>query len=209
LHIPTSMYIFAPSIIKMDTRAKILDTIARDVQKNGFQGLRADKVVATIGVTKGALYHYFTDKKTIGLSIIDEIIEPNYLHFYKELKKSKNHPIDDLVGHLDYLKDLATAENITWGCPLNNLVTEMSPLDEDFRLRLSGILNRMYESIEIALQQGKSKKQVKQDTDSQTVARFFMACIEGSYSMAKAAKSLSLFHGNMEHLKFYLQMLRA
>lgn len=209
MHIPTSMYIFAPSIIKMDTRAKILDTIAHDVQKNGFQGLRADKVVATIGITKGALYHYFPDKKAIGLNIIDEIIEPNYLHFYKEFKNTKLHPIDELIHHIDYLKNMATPENISWGCPLNNLVTEMSPLDEDFRLRLNGILNRIYESIEMGLQQGKNRKEVKQEFDNQVVARFFMACIEGSYSMAKAAKSVSLFHGNMEHLKEYLQTLRA
>jgi TetR/AcrR family transcriptional regulator, transcriptional repressor for nem operon len=201
------MYIFAAS--NMDTRAKILETIAHDVQKNGFQGLRADKVVATIGVTKGALYHYFPDKKTIGLNIIDEIIEPNYLHFYKALKKSNNHPIDELIEHIDYLKNTANPENITLGCPLNNLVNEMSPIDEDFRLRLNGVLNRMYESIEIALQQGKNRKQIKQDADNQSVARFFMACIEGSYSMAKAAKSVSLFHNNMEHLKVYLQILRA
>jgi hypothetical protein len=70
-------------------------------------------------------------------------------------------------------------------------------------------LNRMYESIEIALQQGKGRKQIKENTDNQAVARFFMACIEGSYSMAKAAKSLDLFRNNMTYLQQYLETLRA
>ena len=59
---------------------------------NGFQGLRADKVITEIGITKGARYHYFPTKQSIGLCIIDEVIKPMYLTFYNELDVWQHNP---------------------------------------------------------------------------------------------------------------------
>lgn len=79
MRIPTGLFNIC---IVIDTREKILTAMFSDGHLNGFQGLRADKVITEIGVTKGALYHYFPTNQSIGLSIIDEMIEPMYLTFY-------------------------------------------------------------------------------------------------------------------------------
>ena len=100
-----------------------------DIHKNGFQGLRADKVIKDLDVTKGAVYHYFPSKDSIGLAVIEEILEPNYLKFYNDLDIFEGNPIDMLQFHLKDLSRMATEESISLGCPMNNLVQEMSPLN--------------------------------------------------------------------------------
>jgi TetR/AcrR family transcriptional regulator, transcriptional repressor for nem operon len=193
----------------MDTRDKILAAMFTDVHKNGFQGLRADKVIKEMEVTKGAMYHYFPSKDAIGLAIIEEIIEPNYIKFYQDLDFFDGNPIDMLQFHLKELVSLATDENISLGCPLNNLVQEMSPLNEQFRLKLKRIVDKMTMSVATALKKGQKKDFVDKDKDAQAVADFFISSIEGAYSIAKVQRNISIFKSNMDQLSFFLDILRG
>ncbi len=192
-----------------DTRERILMQMFLDIRKNGFQGLRADKVIAEMDVTKGALYHYFANKQAIGTAIIDEIIRPNYLRFYHELDRWEGHPIDKLQAQLQLLVDRATDEEIALGCPLNNLVQEMSPIDEDFRLRMKSIIDTIHSSIEAALTRGKAAGLVRESVHAQHHAQFYFAGIEGAYATAKVRKDAAAFKSNMEILSQFLDTLRA
>jgi TetR/AcrR family transcriptional repressor of nem operon len=192
-----------------DTRERILQRMFTDIRRNGFQGLRADKVLSDLDITKGALYHYFPNKQTIGTAVIDEIIRPNYLHFYKELDASTSNPIDGLQGHLRFLSDKATDEDVSLGCPLNNLMQEMSPLDEDFRLRMKSIVDNIHRSTAAALERGQKAGFVKADIDPVSIAQFFFAGIEGAYSIAKVRKDATAFRNNMRILSGFLDSIRA
>lgn len=200
------MYIFA---LVMETREKILNAMFVDMHKNGFQGLRADKVIKDLDVTKGAMYHYFPSKDAIGLAVIDEFIEPNYLKFYLDLDIFDGQPIDMLQFHLKDLMRRATEENIALGCPLNNLVQEMSPLSEEFRLKLKKIVDGMTDSVANALKRGQEKGYVKSDINAEAVAGFYVSSIEGAYGMAKVQKQIALFKSSMTQLSFYLDILRG
>jgi len=192
-----------------DTRERILGRMFQDIHKNGFQGLRADRVIADLGITKGALYHYFPSKDAIGLAVIEEIIGPTYLSFFRSLEQAKGHPIDLLQEHLRELGEKATPDDIYLGCPLNNLVQEMSPLNEDFRQRLKVVMDGMIHYSARALERGIQNGQVKPDTDCGAVASFMIAGMEGAYGVAKVQKSLSSFHRNIEQLIHYLDLFRA
>lgn len=192
-----------------DTRELILQSMFTDIRKNGFQGLRADKVIADLSLTKGALYHYFPNKQTIGTAVIDEIIRPSYLQFYQELDQWEGDPIDKLKEHLHLLAEKATDEEVSLGCPLNNLVQEMSPLDEDFRLRMKRIVDSIHRSTAAALKRGQEAGFIRAGIDPESVAQFFFAQIEGAYSIAKVRKDAAAFHNNMALLGQFLDTLRA
>ncbi len=192
-----------------DTRERILTQMFLDIHKNGFQGLRADKVIAEMDVTKGALYHYFANKQAIGTAVIDEIIRPNYLHFYRELDRWEGDPIDKLKTHLQFLALKATHEDISLGCPLNNLVQEMSPVDEAFRLRMKSIVDTIHGSIATALARGQSKGLVRSEVSPEQVAHFLFSSIGGVYSMAKVHREVARFKSNLAMLGQFLDTLRT
>lgn len=191
-----------------DTRERILSQMFLDIRKHGFQGLRADKVIAEMDVTKGALYHYFANKQAIGMAVIDEIIRPNYLRFYSELDRWEGNPIDKLQEHLQYLSDQATDQDISLGCPLNNLVQEMSPLDEDFRLRMKSIVDTIHRSTAAALTKGQAAGVVRSNIHPDQVAQFIFAGIEGAYTLAKVRRDAAAFQSNMKLLSQFLDTLR-
>ncbi len=205
-NIPTSMYLCPMQT--MDTRERILTQMFLDIRKNGFQGLRADKVITDMDITKGALYHYFANKQAIGSAVIDEIIRPNYLKFYRDLDQWEGHPIDKLQEHVQFLSDRATDDDIALGCPLNNLVQEMSPIDEAFRLQMKSIVDRIQESTTAALRRGQAALQVRPDVDAEAISRFIFAAIEGAYGVAKVRKDAASFRSNMAVLHQFLETIR-
>ncbi len=201
------MYLWAMQTT--DTRGQILERMFHDIRKNGFQGLRADKVIADMAVTKGALYHYFPNKQAIGAAVIEEILRPNYLRVYRELDRWEGNPIDKLQEHLRFLSNMATDDEVALGCPLNNLAQEMSPIDEDFRIRMKTIVDSIHASISAALLRGQMNGQLRAQVNPYQVAQFFFSSVEGSYSIAKVRKDAAAFKSNMELLSNFLDTLRA
>ncbi len=200
-NIPTSMYVMN------NTREKILDSVFQDMLVHGFQGLRTDKVIRDMEVTKGALYHYFPNKLSIGYSIVEEILTPMYLSTWQRLATFEGNPVPYIKECLQTLKVRYSEENVVIGCPLNNLIQEMSPIDEGFRVRLEKIVNGMQRLIAGALRQGQTAGHIRQQVQAEQVAYFILAGIEGSYSMAKVKKNSQVFHDNINHLKAYLDTL--
>jgi AcrR family transcriptional regulator len=192
----------------METRERIVSALYEDVRLNGFQGLRADKVIVDLGITKGALYHYFPSKKDIGATIIDEILYPMFTEFYNRLDQTETDPIPVMQDHLRWLAGICDDKEAALGCPLNNLVQEMSPLDETFRLKLNKIVQHMQRSLTEALRRGQTAGALKLTFDCDTVAWFFLAGLEGSYSMAKVSKSGTVFKRSMQQLIHFLETLR-
>lgn len=193
----------------METRERIISALFQDVRLNGFQGLRADKVIVDLGITKGALYHYFPSKKEIGATIIDEVLYPMYTEFYERLDQVEGDPVPALQEHLRGHAGICNDQEAILGCPLNNLVQEMSPLDETFRLKLNKIVGKMQRSIMEALRRGQALGVLKPTFDCDTVAWFYLSSLEGSYSMAKVSKSGTVFKRSIQQLIYFLETLKA
>lgn len=192
----------------VDTRQLILEKNFESIHLNGFQGTRADKVIRELGITKGALYHYFPSKFALGYSVVDEIIAPHYIREWQFLKTYEGNPADGISQALQQMIAHATPQNIRLGCPLNNLMQEMSPLDEGFRVRLQRILNGMQQLIAEALQTGQQNHQIRSEGDASQTAFFIISAIEGCYSIAKALQSKEVFEQSMRQLIGYTQLLK-
>lgn len=176
---------------------------------HGFQGLRTDKVIAQMGITKGAFYHYFKDKLNVGYAIVDELIAPDYTKAWGNLIQEDKHIIDAIAETLSTIASYSTQETIHLGCPLNNLIQEMSPLDEGFSKRLSAILDSEHKLIKAALKVGIENKTIKPVTDPDTLAYFILASLEGSYTIGKSCNSYEHFRSCIgqliQVLNFYKQ----
>ena len=184
----------------IDTRSEILQKNFEAMRLHGFQGLRTDKVIAQMGITKGAFYHYFKDKLNVGYAIVDELIAPGYRQAWLNLVQDDKHIIDAIADTLSKIASYSTQETIHLGCPLNNLIQEMSPLDEGFNKRLSAILDDERKLIRSALTVGIEKHTIKSETDPDALALFILASLEGSYTIGKSFNSYVKFRSCIDQL---------
>ena len=178
------------------------------MQLHGFQGTRPDKVIQQLGITKGALYHYFPGKKELGYAVVEEVIEKNFLGAWRQIDDFEGNPIDFIKLHLDYLYNINGKETVCLGCPLNNLIQEMSPLDEGFRTRLKRIVEGMAHHIEKALRKGQNEGILVPDFNTKEMAYFIVSSIEGSFGIAKVHQDQSLFKASLDNLGRFLETLK-
>jgi len=192
-----------------DTRTQILQRNYQAIRLHGFQGVRADKVVAEMGITKGALYHYFPTKFDLGYAIVDELIGPVYLSTWRPLETARKNQLEILLQNLAYFKQITDCEYIKLGCPLNNLMQEMSPLDEGFRRRLGNIINNMALSVETGIRNGQDNGSIRSEINARQMAFFILSCLEGSYGVAKSMQSKEAFDASIDQLIAFVSTLRA
>jgi len=192
------------------TRQKLLMAAFEEIYRRGFQAASLDTILVKAGVTKGALYHHFPDKAALGRAVVDEVVRGFLLDRWgiSDLAEIEGDPITALQHILRHRSDELTAREVELGCPLNNLAQEMSPLDESFRRRVNAIFDTWREAFARALEQGKKEGTVRRDVDSRKVAPFIVAAIEGSFGLAKSAKSAAMVRSNLEVLGEFLESLR-
>jgi TetR/AcrR family transcriptional regulator, transcriptional repressor for nem operon len=58
-------------------RQRFLQVAFRELYVSSFQSASLKAILATSGVTKGALYNYCKSKKALGYAIVEEILAPD------------------------------------------------------------------------------------------------------------------------------------
>lgn len=176
---------------------------------NGFHATRTDKVIAELGITKGAFYHYFPDKLSLGYAVVDEILYPQYVNMWTHLEHFKGNIIDGIILGLQNVRGTCNDETIGYGCPLNNLIQEMAPMDDGFRARLNRIVDKELGLLSAAISKGKKQKQIVKFVDPKALAYFIFASIEGSFTLGKINQSKAVFDASIDQLVRYLETLKT
>ncbi|MGJ8668486.1 MAG: TetR family transcriptional regulator C-terminal domain-containing protein [Oceanococcus sp.] len=191
-----------------ETRQRLLQSAFTEIHRNGFRGASLETILKETGVTKGALYHHFGSKAKLGLAVIDEAVRPFVEDNWKPVLDAEN-VIDGAIA----LTRRLTAERndiaLKLGCPFNNLIQEMSPIDEDFRAALNKLLQAWREGVVCALRLGQERGQVRKDLDPQATTDFLISAIEGCVGMTKATQDDVFYNNSMRGLEAYLEQLRA
>jgi AcrR family transcriptional regulator len=191
------------------TRDVLLKAAFAEVYRTGFQAASLEKILATAGVTKGALYHHFPGKTELGYAIIEEVLTGWVrTHWLQPMSKHQN-PIDGIVAALNTGWGSGSSDEIKLGCPLNNLAQEMSPLDEGFRKRIDSVLTVWRGGIAASLARGQREGTVRDDIHPHRIASFIVASIEGIIGTAKNAQSHDVAKSNFEILAKFVETLRA
>jgi TetR/AcrR family transcriptional repressor of nem operon len=189
------------------TRGRLLQAAFQEIYQSGFRSADVDAILATAGVTKGALYYHFAGKDALGCAVVDEVISSiTRDKWVKPLERAKN-PIDALVGIIQSTS--LRREDLQRGCPLNNLSQEMSPIDERFRTRTAKVFRDWHDAIATALRKGQERSLVRHEVDPDEAATFLLAAYEGYLSLAKNSQNARVLQSGQKSLIQYLESLRA
>ena len=189
------------------TRDKILDAAFQEIYRNGFQSASLSSILASTDLTKGALYHHFPTKNDLGHAVIDEVIRSGLDAMVLAPLRETDDPIETLLDLIRQKSDRTTLESVTLGCPLNNLMQEMSPLDDGFKQRLNSILTEWQAAFTSALKRAQKQGRVRKDVDCRAAALFLLSAWEGCIGVAKNLQSVKEFRLCMKQLEAYVQSL--
>lgn len=191
------------------TRLTLLEAAFSEIHHNGFQAASLTQILADTGLTKGALYHHFPDKQALGLAVIEEMVRPRLAAMMFEPLAHTRTPLAAMQALLKARAAEPDPWVVTLGCPLNNLMQEMSPLDEAFRLSLNALFEDWLAVVKQALTRGKKSGEVKQEVHSAETAFFIVAALEGCIGMSKNTQSVAAYRGCLGQLIRYLDTLKT
>ena len=191
------------------TRQHILDAAFREIYRNGFQAASIANILAETELTKGALYHHFPTKQALGLAVVDERVRARLEQLAFRRLRDSEHPVEALLGLIQSRIDAVDEDSVKLGCPLNNLMQEMSPIDEQFRERLSRILSGWQAITEHALRRAQKQGEIQADVNCRAAALFIVSAWEGCVGVAKSLQSVETHRSCMRQLMGYVSGLSA
>ena len=175
-----------------------------EIFKNGFQGVSVNDIVEKTGLTKGAFFHHFPTKEALGYAIVDEILtEMTLARWIRPLDDYEN-PLEGIVANLKKIIDSSPDESFALGCPLNNLIQEMSSVDPVFREKLQAVLEAWISGIELNLKRAQTRGYLKKQINTRHLAEFIVMNHEGAYGMIKIVRDRKVFKALHSQLKEYL-----
>lgn len=186
------------------TRNHILEVAFREIFRKGFQGVSIDEIISETDVTKGAFFHYFSTKQELGYALVDEVLKELTLNRWIRPLAAYKNPITGIVKHLKKIIDGTTEEQMAFGCPLNNLIQEMSSVDPVFDQKLHAILSLWIDEIEKLLKKAQQDGYMKKEVDTRQAAEFIVTLHEGGFGMAKSIRTKKFWLSLYNSLKIYL-----
>ena len=189
------------------TRERLLQAASREIYRSGFQSASLDIILASIGVTKGALYYHFKNKEALGYAVVEEVIAPDVHGKWVRPLQSVKDPIDALIGAVQRIP--IRLVDVRGGCQLNNLAQEMSPLDAGFRKRLAIVFDAWRKAVGSTLREGQTHGSVRRDVGPTDAAGLLIAMVEGYGSLAKNAQHPKVMKAGIRNIVDWLKSLRA
>jgi TetR/AcrR family transcriptional repressor of nem operon len=189
------------------TRKLILDVAFFEIFQKGFQGVSVDDIVKKTNLTKGAFYHQFPTKLDLGYTLVDEVIKPMIINRWIKPLESYENPLDGILVQMKTLIGESDPAHLKLGCPLNNLVQEMSSVDKEFHKRLQIALNLWINEMDKHLKRAKKSGYLRPDINTKHLAHFVVMAHEGFYGMLKGLDDPKIFPALYESMKRYFKTI--
>ncbi len=188
-----------------ETRRKLMEAAMEEIHRNGYRASGLDTILKRAGVTKGALYHHFANKDELGLAVIEELVADMIITRWETSVTQAENPLMGLIAYLRGFE--VTEEELTQGCPLNNLANEMSPVDETFRMALNSLVNRLRALFADGLTRAQQQGQMRADVAIAPVVSLVVCTLEGAATVGKSAQDMTMARQAFDTLADYLESL--
>lgn len=189
-----------------ETRARILEVAFNEIYRHGYKGTSTNAIIDKMEMTRGAFFHHFPTKDHLGFALIDEVLAGLIISRWIEPIASYANPVQGILKNFKRLIDEHLNEHILCGCPLNNLIQELSD-EPEFQKRLQAVMEDWITGTEELLKQGKRSGNLNKSVNTKQLAEFVVACQESAFSMGKALNCHKSMGRIYKSLSEYIRLL--
>jgi len=191
------------------TRSEIMRVAFGEIYERGFHATSVDDIVAKTKVTKGAFFHYFPTKNDLGYALADEVLRDMMLRRWVKPLNAYRNPVQGMVKTYRKLMEETTDEELSLGCPLNNLTQEMSAVDPVFREKLREVLQTWIGETEKHLRRAKDEGYVRPNVDVRMAAETAVMMEEGSAALVKNLGERKVYWSLYEGFRLFMESISS
>jgi len=193
-----------PKSDESSVRKKLTMHAIERFRRNGFVATTVDEICKDAGVSKGAFFHYFANKDALGLECLREW-NARFEALYRVASQSAGSPVERLLGCVDFYIELFQKPKLGKSCLAGTIVQEVAESHPQLRDAAQACFSNGMTQFQKLLEDARKEQQA--DFDTASVARLFLATIQGSLVLAKASQDGSVISETLTHYRRYLESL--
>jgi AcrR family transcriptional regulator len=188
------------------TRRAILEAAGAEFSKHGYAGSGLGAIVTRSELTKGALFHHFTDKRALALGWIEEILSP-------EIEERWIAPLQG-IGSLDALRTFCRTRclGLTPQDEISSLVAltaETASADKTLGAAFEQIFTHWREAVAALLERGKAEGWIHRSIQPAAESSFVVSAFAGFSITTGMRPDEGIRRTCASALEGYLETLRA
>ena len=191
------------------TRSQILAAAFDEIYAHGFHASSIDAILERTALTKGALFHQFASKLELGYAVVDEVIVPMTLARWITPLDEFENPLEGIITLVERNIGASSAAELGLGCPLGNLIQEMSNTDAEFRRRLRRVVEIWIDGVADHIERGRRAGYVRRSAKPRAVAEYIVVTIEGLFAVAKGLRDRSVVPGFVSSMRTVFETITA
>jgi len=188
-----------------NSREKLVHAGVELFRRNGYVATTVDQICAEAGVSKGAFFHHFESKESLAQSCLTAWKE----HFAAMHENAPFQTIADprekLLEAIDYFSAFFSQPNVLMSCLAGTIVQEVSESNTPLRDAANSCLangRRLFKQLLDAACRNR-----RPDLDTDSIAKLWIATLQGSLLVHKASRDNSVIGDNLRHFRNYVESL--
>ncbi len=196
-----------PDVSFPSTQERLLDMAIGLMLEKGYTATSIAEVCEAAGVTKGGFFHYFSDKEALAVAAIGRFVAAKRVRIQSAPFQSERDPLDRLFGALDFILAQGADPKTPKSCLLGNFIQELSATHPRIREECNQCFIQGTAMYKAWFDEAVSMHRPKPAPDTQELADYLVATLQGTLILYKASGDLTLFTKNVAHYKTYVRGL--
>ena len=187
-------------------KAKLLEAATTLIRTKGFAGTSVDDLCTAAGVTKGAFFHHFASKESLGVAAADFWSETTGAFFREAPYNWHEDPLDRVLGYIDFRSELIEGPVEGFTCVAGTMVQESFRTSPAIRDACDASISGNAAMLEADIAEAIARYGV-QDVTAKSLSLHIQAVLQGGFILAKAKGGADVARETVAHLKRYFEML--
>jgi TetR/AcrR family transcriptional regulator, transcriptional repressor for nem operon len=188
-------------------RDKLLDAAQRLMLAKGYPATTVDEICEAARLTKGSFFHYFESKEDLAKALLDRYAPSGRPSGQPLPAMKERDPLERVFDYLDFWARYHEGPHGRNGCLLGNFAQELSDTHPEIRSMCATRFDEWAAVFKRSLDEARKKHRPRAPLDTQGIAEYFIAVLEGSLILGKAHRNMGLVRRNLRHFKRYLKFL--
>lgn len=193
-------------------RDKILDAALSLVRSKGFTATSVDDLCAAAGVTKGAFFHHFDSKDSLGVAAAQHWSKLTSGFFAEAPYHRHDDPLERVLAYIAFRRDILQGDLPEFTCLVGTMAQEVHQSSRAIAAACDASISSHAATIEPDIaeamrQRGLDPTGADTGWSAASLALHTQAVLQGAFVLAKAKGGPEIARESADHLSRYVRLL--
>lgn len=188
-----------------DTRERIIQTAMELFVFQGYERTGLAQIAKRASVLPGSLYHFFPSKEDLLRATLEARLRLLWPEVLEPIWARIDDPIERVFGLLDGYRQMLTMTEYQHGCPIGNLVLELTESHPKVRELLAQNFDNWKKAIADCFRAAEDRLPSRLDSDQ--LATFALTTMEGAVMLARTYRNIDAYDQSIASFRDYIEGL--